>query len=355
MYRILLFTILVIILSAFVVFILRNRKQNKEHYEQPIDAVISYVDGSDPIWLESYQQFRNSDLKEKSTSKDAAVGNRFRSCDELKYCLRSINKFAPWIRNIYLVVSSPSQLPSWLNKNSPKLQIVSHSDFIPLTYLPTFNSHVIEAHLHRISGLSEIFLYFNDDVFLGRATQISDFITDDAKMKFFPDGGKGKYASRKGIPNSQDSAHEAMWKNVNRWLDENYRNEERSVMSHAPAVLSRNLMSDLWSRLGTELDETSRHRFRNMKDFGVTCALHQYVSWYEGLGHLVQPRAGMCYSGELIGQDDKDKKVLADIRGRSWLSFAINDSDPNLSESSRKLMIDFLESTFPDPSSHEVS
>jgi len=353
-HRIILLVILVlIILSVFIIFRDRKTKQDKESYTQPIDAVISYVDGSDPIWSESYRHFRQTDLNEKSNPKDAAVGNRFRSCNELKYCLRSIDRFAPWIRNVYLVVSGPTQLPPWLNQNNPKLQVVSHHDFIPMNYLPTFNSHVIEAHLHRISGLSDIFLYFNDDVFLGRMTQPSDFITDKGKLKFFPDGGKGKYASPKGIPNSQDSAHQAMWKNVNKWLDRNYRVEERSVMLHAPAVLSRNFINHLWSKLGNELDETSRHRFRDNKDFGLTCALHQYASWYEGLGYYVKPQPGGSYSGELKGEKDKDEKVLADIRGRSWMSFAINDSDPKLSENTKKQMIEFLESIFPGKNNFE--
>lgn len=347
-----LFAILLILSALIIIF--RNMG-SKESYSQPIDAVISYVDGSDPIWLESYKQFRVSDLQEQSNPKDADVGNRFRSCNELKYCLRSIESFAPWIRTIYLVVSGPSQLPQWLNQNSPKLQIVSHSDFIPSTYLPTFNSHVIEAHLHRIPGLSEIFLYLNDDVFLGRSVQPSDFIADKGKLKFFPDGGKGKHASPKGIPDLQDSAHRAMWKNVNRWLDQNYINEERSVMLHAPDVLSKDLMNYLWEVLGTELDETSRHRFRDMKDFGVTCALHQYVSLYEKLGEKVAPRNGLCYSGELIGEAKADEKVLNDIRKRSWMSFALNDSDPKLSNESRDRMINFLESMFPNSSQYETT
>jgi hypothetical protein len=352
-----LLTILIII-SVFAFFIFRNiqNETEKERYSQPIDAVITFVDGSDPIWIENYKRFKASDLQESSNPKDAAVGNRFRSCSELKYCLRSINKFAPWIRTIYLVVSGPSQLPPWLNSNSPTLRVISHKDFIPNDYLPTFNSHVIEAHLHRLPGLSEIFLYFNDDVFLGKPTKPSDFITDKGKMKFFPDGGKGKYASPKGVPNSQDSAHQAMWKNVNRWLDQNYVEEERSLMLHAPAVLSKSLMNDLWNKLSTELDETSRHRFRNMADFGITCALHQYVSLYENLGEKVSPRNGICYSGELTGQDDKDEKVFNDIRKRSWLSFAINDSDPKLSDDTCGKMFDFLESIFPNvhPSKYEL-
>ena len=47
-----------------------------------------------------------------------------------------------------------------------------------------FSSPAIEAHLHRIPGLSKKFIYFNDDVFLGAPTMPEDFLSVSGSQKF---------------------------------------------------------------------------------------------------------------------------------------------------------------------------
>lgn len=102
---------------------------------------------------------------------------RFYDNNELKYSLRSLEMYMPWARQIFLVTNG--QIPNWLDINSPKLKIVTHEEIFPKkvqnSHLPTFSSPAIETHLHRIHGLSENFIYFNDDVFLQRETYLEDF------------------------------------------------------------------------------------------------------------------------------------------------------------------------------------
>lgn len=132
-----------------------------------MDIVITYVDGSDPQWIESY----NSHVEGKPLAK------RYRDWGTLKYLLRGIERHIPFARKVFLVVSSESQVPSWMDTS--KVCVVTHRDIIPERYLPTFNSSMIEMFLHRIPGLSEQFLYFNDDMF-----PVMDCVEDD----FFVDG-----------------------------------------------------------------------------------------------------------------------------------------------------------------------
>lgn len=113
----------------------------------------------------------------RNTIDDQATSiNRFRDNDELRlyfgccirsrYSLRSLEKNAPWIRHIYIVTNG--QIPSWLNTDNPRVSIITHEEiFSEPDALPTFSSPAIEFNLHHIPGLSEYFLYFNDDVFLG--------------------------------------------------------------------------------------------------------------------------------------------------------------------------------------------
>lgn len=123
----------------------------------PIDFVVTWVDGNDPVWQAEKAKY--------SPSKNADNRNvRFRDWDNMQYWFRAVEKFAPWVNKVHFVTYG--HLPKWLNTNNPKLNIAKHSDFIPKEYLPTFSSRTIEFNLHRIKGLAERFVYFNDDMFL---------------------------------------------------------------------------------------------------------------------------------------------------------------------------------------------
>ena len=136
-----------------------------------IDFVVTWVDGSDPAWRRE---------REACSGSGGGFGHseaRFRDWGLLRYWFRGVEKFAPWVDRIHFVTWG--HLPAWLDTAHPKLHIVNHRDFIPPQYLPTFNSNAIELNMHRIEGLSEKFVYFNDDVFL----------LDDAPAGFFFRGG----------------------------------------------------------------------------------------------------------------------------------------------------------------------
>lgn len=122
-----------------------------------IDFVLPWVDGSDSAWIKQ----RNEYLGIKN---DQTQDSRFRDWENLQYWFRGVEKFAPWVNHIYFVTWG--HIPSWLNTDHPKLTVVKHEDYIPKQYLPTFSSHPIELNMHRIRGLSEQFVYFNDDTFI---------------------------------------------------------------------------------------------------------------------------------------------------------------------------------------------
>lgn len=122
-----------------------------------IDFVIAWVDGNDPLWQKERSQYR------ADTSTDSSAA-RYRDMGILKYWFRAVEAYAPWVNQIHFITWG--HLPEWLNTEHPKLHIVNHKDYIPEEYLPTFSSHPIELNLHRIPGLSEHFVYFNDDMLL---------------------------------------------------------------------------------------------------------------------------------------------------------------------------------------------
>ncbi len=128
-----------------------------------MDIVITYVNGVDPEWQADYSRYTNTPLLEK----------RFRDWGTLRYLFRGIEKNMPFIRKVHLVVSQESQVPEWIDRS--QVNIVLHSDIIPAEYLPTFNCNPIEMHLHRIKGLDEEYLYFNDDIFPMKPCKPEDF------------------------------------------------------------------------------------------------------------------------------------------------------------------------------------
>ncbi len=135
----------------------------------PIDIVIPWVDGSDPVWQADHAKYRAS----KSADDHPA---RYREWGLFRYWFRGIEQNAPWVRKVHLLTYG--HLPAWLEPDHPKLHIVNHRDFIPEEYLPTFSSHTIELNMHRIPDLAEHFLYFNDDVYLMKPSRPEDFFRD---------------------------------------------------------------------------------------------------------------------------------------------------------------------------------
>lgn len=104
--------------------------------------------------------------------------------NELKYSLRSVIKFMPWVNRIFILMNPPAKVPSWFNNRySEKITIIDHYDtFFDPNHLPCTNSNSIETTLANIPGLSEHFVYFNDDVFIGRRMSYLNFFTEDGRM-----------------------------------------------------------------------------------------------------------------------------------------------------------------------------
>lgn len=145
----------------------------KRFEDFPVDMVYLWVNGNDPEWREKKKKFS----KEKYSDVGMDSNARYSDNGELKYSLRSVEKHAPWIRNIFIVTDN--QVPEWLDLNNEKVKIIDHSQILPPEAIPTFNSCVIEHCLYNIPGLSEHFLYANDDMFFNRDVEKKDFFTKE--------------------------------------------------------------------------------------------------------------------------------------------------------------------------------
>ena len=138
---------------------------------QPIDLVIPYVNNNDLVWRKNYVDFCGKNrLQEKIVE---MLGTRFGGLTFIYDQLKLAKKNMPWINKIYLLLSNKEQvIPSLLPSN---VEIVLHNEFIPGQFLPTFNSTTIEMFLWNIKGLSEKFIYANDDMLPTGALKPGDF------------------------------------------------------------------------------------------------------------------------------------------------------------------------------------
>ena len=138
-----------------------------------IDLVYLWVDGNDPKW----QAKRNAFLERKVENSLSSFNGRYVNNDELKYSLRSVERYAPWIRKIFIVTDD--QTPEWLDIENPKIKIIDHKEILPAESLPCFNSNVLEHFLYKISNLSEYFILSNDDTFFNKIVSPTTFFGKD--------------------------------------------------------------------------------------------------------------------------------------------------------------------------------
>jgi hypothetical protein len=302
----------------------------------PIDIVYTWVDGSDPAWQATRSQLLAHEKKTR-VAPDALGKKRSRNRDELLYSLRSVYAYAPFVRQIFIVTNG--QVPAWL-KPHPKITLVPHKDICDPNNLPTFNSMAIEAVLHKIPGLAERYIYFNDDVFLGRGAYETDFFTQEGEFKFF--------LSQAWLPTGkvqkQEIAYFSACKNTAKLLDKHFGTVSRYEAAHAPFPSFKSVVERVEQQFSFVFTKVASHRFRSSRDYTLTNGLIPYVGCYMGKGTMVHvPHRTISYSSDI----EANRWQLDDIQRNQYLFFCINDDDDKTSKKAHQLLKDFFESYYP--------
>ncbi|MFG2999733.1 stealth conserved region 3 domain-containing protein [Streptomyces sp. NPDC048340] len=314
-----------------------------EDIEFPVDAVYTWVDGDDPAWAA-----RKAAAKGEAYHAESASDARFLSRDELRYSIRSLHLFAPWIRNVYVVTDD--QVPAWMRTDVPGFQVVSHREiFRNPADLPTFNSHSIESQLHHIPGLAEHFLYFNDDMFIGRPVTPHTFFTPGGTAKYFP--------SRNRIPQGPvvetDTPVDAACKNNRALLLERFGRVITQPMEHIPYALRRSAMEEAEADFPQAWQRTAASRFRAMTDLSPTSS---FALYYAALTGRAQP-GSMRHTYLQLSVNDLADRLQRLLDGRGQDSFCLNDaySTPEDLQAQTEVLNGFLGAYFPTPSPCEPS
>lgn len=306
-----------------------------------IDFVILWVDGNDADWQAEKRKYQPEEITENNSV------NRYRDWKLLPYWFRAVDKFAPFVRKIHFVTWG--HVPSFLNLNAPKLHIVRHEEFIPAEYLPTFSSHAIEMNIHRIPGLAEHFVYFNDDMFLLRPFQLESFFRTGLPCTYggeVPIGLVGNIGTwlhaavnDLGIVNAHFPKREAIAKYGKKYVDKCYRWKDnlRTILLeklhpdyftgfknlHAPAAYLKKSFEEVWEAESEKLTATCRDRFRTSDNVNQWVVL-----WWQVAGGQFSPTV---IDNLVMKIDDDSIEVLCRaIENQEHDYICLNDPDSEI-------------------------
>ncbi|MFD7813436.1 stealth family protein [Streptomyces sp. NPDC059785] len=307
----------------------------------PIDVVYTWVDGNDPAW-----QRRRGAYGPGGYHTESANAARYISRDELRYSLRALEQHAPWVRHVYLVTDR--QRPAWLADRHPRITVVDHSEiFDDPAALPTFNSHAIESRLHHIKGLSEHFLYFNDDMFLGAPVTPQDF--------FLSNGMTRTFLSPSQVPRWDltlgDRPVDAAGKNNRRIILDHFGSAIVQKLRHAPYALRRSVLAEIEHEYADVHRATSLSRFRSATDISIPSSLYHYYAYFTG--RAVPSTISFAYLD--LARPEIQRRLGILLARRDRKAFCINDtlSDGHDTERQTAMLSGFLDSYYPVPSPFE--
>ncbi|WP_318280148.1 stealth family protein [Streptomyces griseoloalbus] len=309
----------------------------------PVDVVYTWVDGDEPEMRAKrarYQERGIAEILDKETN-----ASRYTSHDELKYSLRSLAMYADFVRHVYIVTDG--QTPHWLDDRAPGITVVDHRDIFPPDVLPVFNSHAIETRLHHIPGLSEHYLYLNDDVFVGRRVTAEHFFHGSGLMKI----PVSPLKIGVGKPHAEETATNSASKNVRRLLFEKFGRMTTNNFMHTPLPQQRETLRVLEELFPQDVGRTTASRFRSPQDIAMTAPLLYQYALTTGRG--VPGKYSFRYVN--ISRPDAERRLAELRRNRRFDFFCLNDVDvpPEERERVGLRMSEFLEDYFPFPSPFE--
>lgn len=326
--------------------ILAQKTQNFSITDCPVDIVYLWCDSSDEVWREK----KNNELKKygKNLDSDSVSECRFIDNDELKYSLRSLEKFAPWINNIFIVTDN--QVPQWLDTNNPKIHIVDHSEILSDEALPTFNASAIEVALYKIPNLSEYFLFANDDMFFGNFVEKSFFYNENGYPIF-------RFSKRRIINKIYRHLYGYMICTAYNLVKKNFGDSCPHFPHHNIDAYRKSDMEKCYLEFKDGFDKTEKQKFREKE-----CIQRSIFGYYSISKGLASYKIVDTFAERFVSflKSQKIDSLLIELRASKLklikkyrpCLFCLNDSLKTTDED-RIAMKQFLDEKFPKPSSFE--
>lgn len=315
------------------------------HLTEPIDVVYTWVDGADANW----QQRKNLALGLTDTEAlnvTAASAARYLSRNELMYSLRSIELYANWVRNIYIVTDH--QVPSWLDTSNSRIRIINHEDiFWDTSVLPVFNSHAIESQLHHIDGLSDKFLYLNDDFLFGNIVHPEDFFYPNGMSKYFP----SKACLDVAPPSARDLPVLSAAKNARQLIADEFGVTITNKFKHTPMPLQRDVLYEMENRFPDLFKAVAASKFRHPDDYSIPSGLYHFYAFATGRS----VPSNISYGYQDLASADLPAFLHRLVSGNPYCVYCLNDNDASPEQMAviTKRVTEAMDKCYPFKSSFE--
>lgn len=292
-----------------------------------MDVVYTWVDGARPDYRTLLQDYSSApvDLNPE----------RYRDVYEmLRYSLRSVARYAPWIRRIFLFTCRP-HVPEWLNLDHPDVHLHHHDEiFEDPGILPTFSCNGIETQLHRLP-CSDPFLYMNDDYLFGAPVDREYLCDARGRIAVFGTllGERFPWRIRDAGLSLGFTEHTPLWVVKRHWEASQQRFPE-------------------------DLARTLRNRFRQPADLRMERLYRYYLLAHTRERKVVpfwQARHDVWFhkiTNDLAAEQAKFARLRQ--RGRKLLCFN-DDQRDNPNPEVVRLVRDYLAQSYPEPSPWEKS
>ena len=336
-----------IIIIVFIIFSIYYFRKIYRHiaYTKYIDIVFTWVDGNDKSLKIKKNKYLN--LRENySLSKDSNSTNRFRDNNELKFSIRSIEKYAKWVNNIYIVTDN--QIPDWLNINSKNIYIIDHTDiFQNKEHLPTFNSNAIECNIPFIKGLSNYYIYMNDDFFFGGDIQQNLFI-EDGLMKFYT--SKIKKEESLYEERNQNIYKHQLYNNFNFLKSIGYTGPVFTPI-HQATIFNKHIYIDFLKKYKNIYEITSSSKFRSIKTYHIN-GIIPFYQFMKGKSVVSGNINSLVIS--ITNDEEQNYVEFALIKVYKPLLYCIEDDINNKTENIATQYDIFFKATLPNKSKYEI-
>ncbi|MFY0627128.1 MAG: Stealth CR1 domain-containing protein [Reichenbachiella sp.] len=296
---------------------------------ESIDVVYTWVNGDIPAYIEKCKEY----AKELSDVNPERFRDEY---DMLKYSIRSLEKYVPWLGNVYIFTQSP-QIPDWLDTSHPKIRIVHHEDVFDKEYLPTYNSNVIETYIDKIPGLSDYFLYMNDDFLFGRKTEKEKFISIDGIVNIFG----------------------SLFGENLKWRIYEKKNDGfgLGLVEHCPILFKKDWWDAMYKLWPEKTHKLRSNKFRQDDDF-----MAHKLNRYYGLAYqknetravkLLELKKWQIFH-KITTNFSKQKRAFSRLTRVKPYFYCLNDDQgKNPNPEVVNLVQDYLQKTYPDKSSFE--
>ena len=319
-----------------------------------IDLVYLWVDGSDPVWQAKKDAFIHGASK---VSCEAVGDTRFIDNDELKFSLRSVEMYAPWIRHIYIVTDN--QVPSWLNLSNSRVSIVDHTKIMPPSSLPTFSSPAIEWCVDNIPGLSEHFLLANDDTFMAQKVSPEFFFNSAGqpvvRLREWTSSKRNMSLYIKTITKAQSMIKQCFGKQIKYIPHHNIDAYRKGDFKICKELFAKEVFDSINRHVRSESDlqRAIIHYYVLAKGEGQMKLMGRYNKPMGLLGKIKSVLSGVYHYETRSISIGRNTDISREMKRYNPILFCLNDNEET-SDAARLHAREFLERTFPEKSSFEL-